>query len=191
MLQSYSLNNEEKKFCIRLARDSIAHYFEKGSLFEIEEGAVPEKLREKKACFVTLAINGSLRGCIGHLEATQPLYTDIIQNAVASAFQDPRFSPLTQQEFPGVKVEVSVLTDPVAVSISSPESLLEKIIPGKHGIILRKGYNSATFLPSVWDEIREKEDFLGHLCVKAGLAADEWRKPGMKVFFYEAIKAKE
>jgi AmmeMemoRadiSam system protein A len=191
MGSKFSLNEKEKNFCVSLARKSIEHFFSDGTLLKADEKNVPKKLLDKRACFVTLTKKGNLRGCIGHLEAIQPLYLDIIENAVNAAFQDPRFNPLMRSELSDSKIEVSVLTDAVEIEFSSPTDLLKKIVAGEDGLIIRKGYRSATFLPSVWEEIKTKEEFLSHLCLKAGLAPDEWAKPGIKIFRYGAIKAKD
>jgi AmmeMemoRadiSam system protein A len=191
MPQSYSLNEKEKKECVALARKAISHFLERGKLLDADRKGVSEKLREKKASFVTLTKNGVLRGCVGHLEARKPLYKDIIESAVSAAFRDDRFPQLEKSELGEIRIGVSVLTDPIEINFESPEELLEKIEAGKDGLIIQKGYRSATFLPSVWDEIKTKEAFLGHLCLKAGLSVDEWKKPGMKVQKYGAIKAEE
>ncbi len=191
MLQSFSLNENEKRACVVLARKAIKYYLDSKKLFEIDAEKVSEKLRESKASFVTLTKNGQLRGCIGHLEAQQPLYKDIIESAVSAAFQDNRFSPVEEKELEEIRIEVSVLTDPVELKFSSPKELLEKIVLGKDGLIIQRGYYNATFLPSVWGEIKTKKEFLGYLCLKAGLAQDEWKKPGIKVFKYGVIKAAE
>jgi len=192
MPQSFSLSSKEKKLCINIARESIKHFFDSGNYLEFCSDCVPKKLQEKKACFVTLKLNGQLKGCIGHLQSFQPLYLDIIQNSVAAAFQDPRFVQLSEEEFPLIKIEVSVLTDPTPLKYSSPKDLIKKIRQGKDGLIIKKGAYSATFLPSVWEEITNKEDFLSHLCAKAGLHPDEWTKgTTLKVERYEAIKMEE
>ena len=187
---------------------------------EEELKGVPSKLKKEKACFVTLMIaepeasvgkGGSagkgassgkkkksfrgkklrLRGCIGHLQSIQSLYKDIIENAVSAAFNDMRFSALIEWELPRIKIEVSVLTDPEPLKYANSADLLKKIKEGKDGLIIKKGYFSATFLPSVWEELKSKEDFLSHLCAKAGLSPDEWRKGELEVQRYYAIKAKE
>lgn len=189
MPQLFSLNNKEKEFCVSLAQESIKTFLETGTYLEACVENYPKKFLEKKACFVTLLKESQLRGCIGHLQAFQPLYLDLIENAVGAAFEDPRFPSLKKEELPFLIVEVSVLTDPVPLVYKSPLDLLSKIRPKKDGLIIKKGAHQATFLPSVWDEISKKEDFLSHLCLKAGLDANEWNKGiGLKVERYEAIK---
>lgn len=180
-------NEKEKNYILELARNSIKYFFDNGSLLEVGEDELEiSELKEKKSCFVTLTISGELRGCIGHIQPTQPLYLDIIENAVAAAFQDPRFNPLTIEEFAKVDIEVSVLTTPLNLEFSSPEDLLKKIKPNIDGVILNKGSYSATYLPTVWEELPAEEDFLSSLCMKAGLPAMAWRKPGVRIQTYQA-----
>jgi len=141
------------------------------------------------ACFVTLTIDRELRGCIGTLEAHQELWKDVIDNSLHAAFDDPRFSPLDKSELEKIKIEISILTEPKRLDYNGPEDLLKKI-DKKMGIILRKGYRSATFLPQVWDDLPDKQDFLGHLCLKAGLNQESW-KEGCEVWFYRVVSVKE
>ncbi len=195
MSQSFSLNKKEKELCIQLSRDSIKYYLETNSLPEIKNfnylKKIPAKLKENKACFVTLMINKNLRGCIGHLESFQPLYKDIIQNSIASAFSDTRFPQLIEAEFSLIKIEVSILTDPIPLPYKNPKDLIKKIRAGKDGLIIEKGTHGATFLPSVWEDIKKKEDFLFELCKKANLPFDEWTRGTLNVKRYETIKIKE
>ncbi|MCX6803829.1 MAG: AmmeMemoRadiSam system protein B [Candidatus Diapherotrites archaeon] len=192
--EDFSLTPVEEKYCIDLAKKSIEFYLENNSILNLsglELKKVPKKLLEKKACFVTLTINGDLRGCIGNLTAYQPLFTEILENAVNAAFRDPRFEPLSKSELAKIKIEVSILTKPKELIFSDAEDLLSKICAGVDGLILSKGPYSATFLPSVWEDISKKEDFLTHLCQKAGLPKDEWKKSRIKVKRYYTIKAEE
>ena len=134
------------------------------------------------ATFVTLTLEGSLRGCIGSLIAHRPLLDDVISNAKAAAFEDPRFYPLSQEEFEKVSIEVSLLSAPEPVLYDNIEDLKTKITPNSDGIILQKGSRKATFLPQVWEQLPNFELFFSHLCQKAGLEAhclenhpDIWR----------------
>ena len=186
------LTDEERKFLLSIARKSIQHYLSKGTKLEVGPGGVPsEKLVENGACFVTLKKAGELCGCIGSLEAHKPLFMDVIDNAVASAAGDPRFPPLTLPELQHIKISISVLTKPEEFPVKSPEELLEKLVPKKHGLILKYGWARATFLPAVWEHYPEKEEFLQHLSMKAGLLPDGWKNPETKFFIYEAIEFSE
>lgn len=143
---------------------------------------------EAKATFVTLTLYGQLRGCIGSLVAHRPFLDDLIHNAKAAAFDDPRFYPLSPEEFLHVKIEVSLLGAPEAVAYRDVEELKSKICVGEDGIILQKAGRKATFLPQVWEQLPDFELFFSHLCQKAGLEAgclknhpDIWRYKVEKV----------
>ena len=186
------MEEENKKFLLELARKAIKYYLETGRRLDVSPAEVPsEKLVEDGACFVTLKINGELKGCIGSLEAHRPLFFDVVENALAAAFGDPRFMPLQKEEFSKVKISISVLSKPEHFPVKGPGDLLEKLVPGKHGLILEKGINRATFLPCVWDELPEKEKFLSHLSMKAGLAPDGWKDPEVKFYVYGAEEFSE
>jgi AmmeMemoRadiSam system protein A len=133
-----------------------------------------------------------LRGCIGSLEASRPLVFDVAENALSSAFGDPRFPSVRLEEMKDITIEISVLTVPKPLPVESAQDLLAKLIPGKHGLIIEKGYARATFLPVVWEDLRSKEEFLSHLCMKAGLSPDEWKDAKSMAFYtYEAQKFEE
>jgi len=192
--EEFELSDSEKEFCVNLAKKSINFSLKNRGLLQLPEkevSSLSKKFLEKKACFVTLMINKNLRGCIGHITAIQPLFKDIIENARLAAFSDPRFNPLNGTEFNSITIEVSILTNPIDLEYSDSSDLLKKIVKGKDGLIISKGYNSATFLPSVWDEINSKEEFLSHLCLKAGLLPNEWKLSHLRVKRYHSIKAKE
>lgn len=129
-------------------------------------------LEQNGATFVTLFLNGELRGCIGSLEARRALLDDLILNAKAAAFEDPRFYPLTQEEFEKVHIEVSLLTPSEPVAYVDTDDLKSKISLGQDGIILELNGRRATFLPQVWEQLPEFEQFFAHLCQKAGLGGD-------------------
>ena len=142
------------------------------------------------ATFVTLTQNGALRGCIGSLEAHRPLDQDVRANAVAAAFRDPRFAPLTLAELPRTRVEVSLLTAPVPMSFSSEADALRQLRPHVDGIILVAGRRRSTFLPQVWEQLPEPRRFLARLKQKAGLPADWWSDE-VRLQRYEVQKWKE
>jgi len=127
------------------------------------------ELAQMGASFITLTLFGSLRGCIGSLQAHRSLINDIISNAQAAAFSDPRFMPLSQEEFKHIQIEVSLLSQPQELAYSSIPELKNKIRPHIDGVILTRDGDRATFLPQVWDELPNFEDFFTHLCHKAGM----------------------
>ena len=188
-----ALNRKEKDYLLALARESVAHYFRKGFRMDVQPKDVPtRRLTENGACFVTLHIGKDLRGCIGTLEAHRPLVMDVIDNALAAAFGDPRFHRLRPEELPKVTFSISVLGEPKPFPVKDSADLLKRLVPHRHGMILQKGYARATFLPVVWEQLPEKEEFLSHLCMKAGLAADAWRDTdGMEFQVYEAEEFSE
>ncbi len=156
---------------LTLAKDSI-----KESLYDttlLNKLSLIEQypqLNEPQATFVTLTINGELRGCIGSLIAQRSLYDDLVSNAKSAAFHDPRFSPLTQKEFPFVQIEVSLLTQPQPLAYDDVSDLKSKIDVGNDGVILQYGHHKATFLPQVWEQLPTFELFFEHLCAKAGVS---------------------
>lgn len=170
---------------LELARSSIKSRFTGSNEHEIDETGIDPELKVERGVFVTLTVRRQLRGCIGHIEAVQPLYLDIIDNALNSAFQDPRFDPLSDEELEQVKIEISVLTVPKDLKYAGPADLLAKLKPLKDGVILKKGNRQATYLPQVWDEIGQKETFLSSLCLKAGLPSDQWEHGDLKIQTYE------
>ena len=176
---------QEKKFLLNLARQSIEHFLVTGNKFTTSAADVPSILQEMQASFVTLTKDFELRGCIGSLVATRPLYLDVIDNAYAAAFEDNRFFPVIKAELSEIHIEISVLTPPQPISFVSPQELLTKLTVGVDGVTLSRGDKNATYLPQVWDEILDKHDFLSSLCLKARLSPDDWQKPGINIETYQ------
>jgi AmmeMemoRadiSam system protein A len=141
-------------------------------------------LGEARASFVTLTIDGQLRGCCGTLEPARPLLLDVWSNAQASAFRDPRFAPLTVREWQWSSLEVSLLTPPERVAVASEQQLLVELVPGRDGLVLEWRGMRATFLPKVWEQVAGPRDFLRRLKQKAGLDADFWAAD-VQVWRYE------
>ncbi len=159
---------------IEVARRSIEHGLSTGRPLVVTPSEYHRDLKAVRASFVTLQMHGQLRGCIGHLEAVQPLVVDVAENAFAAAFRDPRFAPLSASEWPGVDIHLSILTPPEPMYFLGEADLLSQLRPGEDGLILQDGPNRGTFLPSVWESLPEPSDFLVHLKHKAGLAANHW-----------------
>ena len=147
-------------------------------------------LRQAGATFITLTRDGELRGCIGSLQASRPLGDDVAENAAAAAFRDPRFAPMTAEEWPAVRVEVSLLSTPKPMRFADEADLLAQIQPGEDGLIVECDARRATFLPQVWDTIPDKRQFLAHLLHKAGLPQGT-RLGRCRVFRYRVCKWKE
>jgi AmmeMemoRadiSam system protein B/AmmeMemoRadiSam system protein A len=157
---------EHGRTLLRIARASIE------AALGIPSAQVPDApwLQEHRASFVTLQQDGSLRGCIGSLEAQRPLAADVAANACAAAFQDPRFDPLAPAEFVRTKLEVSLLSAPKRIRFSGHDDLIAQLQPRADGIILECDGARATFLPQVWEGLPDPERFLAHLKQKAGIA---------------------
>ena len=158
--------------------------------FPAAEAGVHPALDRPGASFITLMLEGDLRGCVGSLEPRRSLAADVRANAVAAAFRDPRFPPLAAREFPETSVEVSLLSQSQRVAVVDEEDLLVQLRPGVDGIVLEYGRHRATFLPQVWDSLPEPRHFLAALKRKAGLAADFWSAE-LSVARYSVTKWKE
>ena len=148
------------------ARQAIAHHL----------GLAPPptddpRLAQRGACFITLTLEGELRGCIGSIRPQRALGEDVVANAVAAASRDPRFPPLAAGELEHVRIEVSLLSSPEFLDFSTEAELLRQLRPGEDGLILFAGCRNATFLPQVWEKLPDPASFLGALKEKAGLAA--------------------
>ena len=142
-----------------------------------------------KATFVTLKLDNQLRGCIGSLIAHRAFLDDLIHNAQAAAFEDPRFYELTFEEFEKVKIEISILTTPVEIKYTDIDDLKSKIKPNVHGVIIQKDGRRSTFLPQVWEQLPTFEEFFSHLCHKGNFEVNclEFHP---QIFTYEVKKIK-
>jgi uncharacterized protein len=171
------------KFIIKLAREAIETYVKTGRRIVVPNH--PKEMDEKKGVFVTLYTKPrELRGCIGFPYPQLPLI-DALISASIEACKDPRFPPLSKKELKDIAIEVSVLSKPELVKVKSPKDYLKVIRPGKDGLIIEKGYCSGLFLPQVWDEISDKEDFMEALCMKAGLTPDQWLDSSAKIYSFQ------
>ncbi len=162
-----------KQIYLQIAREAIAdRLYERETLDRDALLRANPELAAPGAVFVTLNLYGALRGCIGSLVAHRPLLDDLIDNARAAAFRDPRFLPLSLTEFDEVEVEVSILSAPEHLEYSSTADLKAKIRPGVDGVVLSLSGHRATFLPQVWEQLPSFELFFSHLCQKAGLSGN-------------------
>ncbi len=141
--------------------------------------------------FVTLKLGSRLRGCIGSLEGYNPLGKEVRRNALKAAFEDLRFRPLGADELERLQIEVSILTPPKNLNYSDTDDLLGQLRPGIDGVILRKGMAGATFLPQVWEQLPQTEDFLSQLCLKAGLSEKTWQEDSVEIETYQVQSFEE
>jgi uncharacterized protein (TIGR00296 family) len=192
---TFQLSQQEGEFIVKLARRAVEEYIKNGKVINLTKD-VPQKLLEKCGVFVTInSVRGGdkeLKGCIGYPYPTTMLAQAVIESAISSATQDPRFSPLSSKELDRVVFEVSVLTPPEQVKTDNPKKYLSHIKVGKDGLIIERGGSKGLLLPQVpvewqWDE----EEFLCQCCIKAGLPPDNWLLKDTKVYKFSCIIARE
>ncbi len=166
---------------VRLAR----HALETRIGRSMEAGpSIDPLLYRTGATFVTLTIDGALRGCIGTPEARGRLVDDVQENAIRAATMDPRFPPVSPAELGRIHIEVSVLTPPRLLDCP-PDERPERVKPGVDGLLLTSGFYRGLLLPQVWEKIPEAEDFLSTLCRKAGLPPVAWRRPDTQLYTFQ------
>jgi AmmeMemoRadiSam system protein A len=178
-----SLNKDQQQLLLALAKNSIQHGLTTGKPLKVNLADFPAELTEHRATFVTLQKHGQLRGCIGMLTAVRPLVEDIAENAFLAAFQDPRFPALAASELNELDIHLSLLTPAEPVTFNSEADLISQMQPFIDGLILQEGGRRGTFLPSVWQQLPEPQQFLRHLKQKAGLPPDYWSDT-VQVFRY-------
>ena len=180
-----SFTSVETDRLFTIARTSITKMLEENKRTVIDPASVPENLKKKMGAFVTLKIDGNLRGCIGRFPSADPLYEVVNQMATASAFDDTRFDPLTKAEYKKIEIEISVLGPLKRINNIS------EIVPGKHGIYIKKDFRSGTMLPQVLTENKWTiEEFLGYTSRdKAGLGWTGWKDA--ELYIYEAVVLEE
>jgi hypothetical protein len=187
----FDLSNKEGEFLVKLARKAAAEYLKTRKRMPVPE-SIPEKLKQPCGVFVTINSvekgEKELRGCIGLPYPTEPLAQAVIQSAVSSATEDPRFYPLSPSELDKVVFEVSVLTPPERIQAKKAKECPSRIKVGKDGLIVERGIYKGLLLPQVpvewnWDE----EEFLCQCCVKAGLPPDNWLFDGTRLYKFQAI----
>ena len=187
------LNEQHGKILIRLARQTIEEHLglKLSAPVKAELFADPE-LQAQQAVFVTLHKHGQLRGCIGSLTSTESIVDGVRRHAVNAAFHDHRFSPVTREEVQDLTIDISVLTEPEPLAYGDCAELVAKLRPGIDGVILRdSAWACATFLPQVWDQLPTPEQFLCHLCCKAGLSENAWQQRRMTIQTYQVQYFKE
>ena len=184
------LSETERQYLLSLARSHITAEFD-GRVEAERPIDLTDGILTHCGCFVTLQKAGALRGCIGTIESTHSLVDGVKQNAINAAFRDPRFPPLEASELPDVNIEISVLSVPSLMRYTDTDDLLDKLKPDVHGVIISKGWHSATFLPQVWQQLPRKREFLEHLCMKASLGKNCWRESDISVKVYTVVHFSE
>ncbi|MDO6564218.1 AmmeMemoRadiSam system protein A [Amphritea sp. 1_MG-2023] len=187
-IEQYS--QADQRYLLQLARQAIAQGIIGHQPVPPSMAAVSTALQQPRGCFVTLTLDGQLRGCIGNLEADTTLLEAVWRNSYLAAFKDQRFMPVTAAELDRLNYEISILTPLTPLSVKNEAALLERLRPGIDGLVLTDGGHRATFLPSVWQQLPQPERFVSQLRLKAGLPADYWRD-SLRCDIYQAIKITE
>jgi uncharacterized protein len=180
-----TIDNTERRELLALARESIDAALDLQALAPLLQRAFSPALLQRRSAFVTLRLHRDLRGCCGSIDAARPLAEEVWRNAWASAFADPRFPPLRHPEWREAHVHISVLEEPQPMSAPNEEALIRQLRPGLDGLILELGASRATFLPSVWEDLREPKVFVQHLKAKAGWSEEFWSSE-IRVWRYAA-----
>ena len=181
----FELTPEQGRLLPRLARHGIAHRLETGEPLPRPSG-LAEPLTRPGAAFVSLYRAEGLRGCMGTLLAERPLVDSVLDAALDAALGDPRFPPVERDELDALTITVPVLSEPQAMAVSGEQDLLEQLQPGEDGLILHDGKHRATFLPAVWEQLPDPQDFLAQLKAKAGLPPDHW-SPTLQFARYRSL----
>jgi AmmeMemoRadiSam system protein A len=184
-MEADTLTSEERGQLLALARRAIDKAVCRQDYTLPDLVGLPQRLRENGVCFVTLTIQGGeLRGCIGGLEASQPLALDVWEHAIAAAQEDYRFLPVRPEEVSLLRIEISRLTPPERLDYEDPSDLPDLLHPPVDGVVLREGARRSTFLPQVWEKLPDPCEFLSHLCLKMGAPPDLWRYKKLRVEIY-------
>jgi len=179
------LTQEEGRLAIKIVRENILSYLN-DKIYQCEY-ELPDIFYEKLGVFVTLNKHDSLRGCIGYPEPYEKLIDALLDVSLASAFDDPRFNPLTMDEYDDIKIEISVLTKPQKIYVENYEEYLSEIELGTDGLIIEKGYSRGLFLPQVATEQNwNLEEYLTNLCYKAGLSSNSWKDDDCVLYKFQA-----
>jgi AmmeMemoRadiSam system protein A len=185
------LSAEDKQTLLQVARFSLVQAAGGKPAPEIDIRDYSRNLQNDGASFVTLTKAGDLRGCIGTLEAYQPLVQDVCEHARAAAIEDYRFPPVRDHEVPQIKIEISYLTKPQPLDYDNSDDLIAKLRPGIDGVVIRDGLRRATFLPQVWEKIPDPQEFMDHLCLKMGASARMWQMKKLNVSLYQVEEFSE
>jgi len=190
-----SFTEKQGQLLVKLARKTIMKKLA-GKSPDFGSNAMAPGLQDESfqahcGTFVTLKIQGQLRGCIGNLTSTESVLEGVKRNAVNAAFHDPRISSLSAAELDRTEIEVSILTEPLPLGYRNVPDLIQKLRVNVDGVIIRKSHTSATFLPQVWEQLPRPQEFLTHLCIKAGLPSDAWKSSELEVLTYQVQNFEE
>ena len=167
-------SQQERARLLVIARASIEQGMRSRVPLSVSQDQLCGALSQKAGSFITLTLEDQLRGCIGTLEDEQPLAQSVATNAFKAAFQDRRFAPLPEQEISAVRIDVAILSPPEPMLVDSYQQLMDSLRPGEDGLIIEDEHHRATFLPKVWERLKEPGVFIAQLMNKAGLPEDYW-----------------
>jgi len=185
------LTPDQGRILVMIARQTLLEAFDR-PFSPINTDVLKDHVfQSQRGTFVTLTIDGQLRGCIGNLDSSGSVLDGVRRNAINAAFHDPRFSALRNDELDKTFIEVSILTDPKPLVYRDGNDLIGKLRPDVDGVILKKGWATATFLPQVWEQLPRPEAFLSQLCLKARLPANSWKKGDLEIMTYQVQYFKE
>jgi len=186
-ISEFTLTDDDKRYLLKLARNTIVKNLKGEEPTPLDESQLSPSLMANAGAFVTLRKDGQLRGCIGNFSTTTPLYRVVMAMAIASATEDYRFDNVTLKEMDDIDIEISVLTPMKRIKSA------DEFIPGKHGIYIKKGSRSGTFLPQVGTETGwSREELLGHCARdKAFIGWEGWKDSDVELYTYEAIVFEE
>ena len=176
---------EDGKYLINIAKNAIETYLKTDTQINPPSDCA-NCFKENYGAFVTLNKNNQLRGCIGYPKPVMPLINAIIESSIAAACSDPRFEKLKLDELKDIDIEITVLTPPTLINVNTPEEYLDNINIGEDGLIVEQGYRSGLLLPQVAVENNmDKEEFLSHTCMKAGLYSNTWMIDKIKLYKFQ------
>ena len=176
----------ERQQLLAIARQSIHTGLHQGDALKVALHELSVTLASHMGVFVTLMQGERLRGCIGSMQASEPLAQSVADSAFGAAFQDPRFPQLRLHELDGIHIEISILSPMTPLAVQSREDLLDNLRPGSDGLLLEDGRYRATFLPKVWEQLPSPDTFLEKLFDKAGLPTDHW-SPTLRLYRYHTV----
>lgn len=176
---SIDLTIEEKQHLLALARQTLVNYFNPRQS-DIESQAQDALLSRHQGCFVTLFLDGKLCGCMGDIEGLRPLAKSIPELALCSAFKDNRFLPLLASQMERLTVELSILSPLSPLKVRDENALLNYLTEHPYGVVLSDACHRSVYLPQVWEQLPQPEEFIRELKRKGGWAADHW-SDGMQV----------
>ena len=182
------LGKEEKKILLQIARNAVESAAKGERLETIDLEHLPEKCRRNGASFVTLTRFTELRGCIGAIEAYQPLAIDVQVHAAGAAVNDYRFQKVSPSEVDTIEIEISCLSPKQPIMYQDSEDLIAQLVPGIDGIVMVSGTQRATFLPQVWEKLPDPKEFLSHLSMKMGYRPDAWAIMNFEIYRYRVEK---